>query len=263
MPGSPQKEALTVCGFCGVGCSLVIGSTDGRIVDVNPSHSDGTVNRSTLCIRGHFAHDFLNVPERLTVPLIRKEDQFTRTTWEEALDFVAERLLSIKGKYGPQSIAFLGSSKCTIEENYLFQKMARVVLTTNNVDNGAALSGRPAWRRLEERLGGGGRVKTLSELEHADVILVLGADPTQSAPVLGYHLRRASRIRRTPVIVVDPRRTDLVPFSSLWLPLNPNSDCELINSIASILLRKGSYDRDFIGRFTEGFNEYQDFPLFR
>ena len=256
--GSPQKEALTVCGFCGVGCSLVIGSTDGRIVDVNPSHSDGTVNRSTLCIRGHFAHDFLNVPERLTVPLIRKEDQFTRTTWEEALDFVAERLLSIKSKYGPQSIAFLGSSKCTIEENYLFQKMARVVLTTNNVDNGAALSGRPVWRRLEERLGGGGRVKTLSELEHADVILVLGADPTQSAPVLGYHLRRASRIRRTPVIVVDPRRTDLVPFSSLWLPLNPNSDCELINSIASILLRKGSYDGDFIGRFTEGFNEYQE-----
>jgi formate dehydrogenase alpha subunit len=120
--GSPQKEALTVCGFCGVGCSLVIGSTDGRIVDVNPSHSDGTVNRSTLCIRGHFAHDFLNVPERLTVPLIRKEDQFTKTTWEEALDFVAERLLSIKGKYGPQSIAFLGSSKCTIEENYLFRR---------------------------------------------------------------------------------------------------------------------------------------------
>jgi formate dehydrogenase alpha subunit len=106
-------------------------------------------------------------------------------------------------------------------------------------------------------LGGGGRVKTLSELEQADVIFVLGADPTQSAPVLGYHLRRASRIRRTPVIVVDPRRTDLVPFSSLWLSLNPNSDCELINSIASILLRKGSYDRDFIGRFTEGFSEYQ------
>ena len=256
--GSPQQEALTICGFCGVGCSLVIGSTDGRIVDVNPSHSNGTVNRSTLCIRGHFAHDFLNAPERLTVPLIRKDAGLTKTTWEEALDFVAERLLSIKSQYGPQSIAFLGSSKCTIEENYLFQKMARVVLATNNVDNGAALSGRPVWRRLKERLGGGGRIKPLSELEQAEVILVLGADPTQSSPVLGYHLRRASRIRKTPIIVVDPRRTDLIPFSSLWLPLNPNSDGELIHSLASNLLMKGAYDREFIERFTVGFDEYRE-----
>jgi len=255
--GSPQKEALTICGFCGVGCSLVIGSADGRIVEVNPAHSDGTVNRSTLCLRGHFAHDFLNAPERLTVPLIRKEDGLTRTTWEEALDFVAERLLSIKSQYGPQSIAFLGSSKCTNEENYLFQKLARVVLATNNVDNGGALSGRPVWRRLKERLGGG-RVKPLAELEQAEVILILGADPTQSSPVLGYHLRRASRIRRTPVIVVDPRRTDLIPFSALWLPLNPDSDGELIHGLASKLLIKGSYDRDFIGRFTAGFEEYRE-----
>jgi formate dehydrogenase alpha subunit len=255
--GSPQKEALTICGFCGVGCSLVMGSTEGRIVEVNPSHSDGTVNRSTLCLRGHFAHDFLNAPERLTVPLIRKEAGLTRTTWEEALDFVAARLLSIKSRYGPQSIAFLGSSKCTNEENYLFQKLARVGLATNNVDNGAALSGRPVWRRLEERLGGG-RVKPLAELEQAEVILVLGADPTQSSPVLGYHLRRASRIRRTPVIVVDPRRTDLIPFSALWLPLNPNSDSELIHALASKLLMEGSSDRDFIERFTAGFGAYRE-----
>lgn len=255
--GSPQKEALTVCGFCGVGCSLVMGSTDGRVVEVNPSHSDGTVNRSTLCVRGHFAHDFLNVPERLTVPLIRKEGGLASTSWDEAIDVVAERLRSIKSEYGPQSIAFLGSSKCTVEENYLFQKMARVMLTTNNVDNGSALSGRPAWKRLEERLGGGERVQALSQLEGAEVILVLGSDPTESAPVLGYHLRRASRARGTPVIVVDPRRTDLVPFSALWLRLRPDSDGELINGIASILLRKGSHDRAFVERFTEGFSEYQ------
>lgn len=255
--GSPQKEAFTVCGFCGVGCSLVVGSTDGRMVEVNPSHSDGTVNRSTLCVRGHFAHDFLNAPERLTVPLIRKEGGLERTTWEESIDFVSESLKSIKSEYGPQSIAFLGSSKCTVEENYLFQKMARAMLTTNNVDNGASLSGRPVWKRLDERIGGGGRVQALSQLEGAEVVLVLGSDPTESAPVLGYHLRRASRVRGTPVIVVDPRRTDLVPFSALWLPLCPNSDCELINGIASILLKKGSHDRAFIEKFTEGFSEYQ------
>ena len=255
--GSPQKEAPTVCGFCGVGCSLVVGSTDGRIVEVNPSHRDDTVNRSTLCIRGHFAHDFLDVPDRLTVPLIRKEEGLARAGWEEAIDHAAESLRSIKSKYGPQSIGFLGSSKCTIEENYLFQKMARVLLTTHNVDNGSALSGRPVWKRLEERLGGGGRVYSLSHLEDAEVILVLGSDPTESAPVVGYHLRRASRIKGTPIIVVDPRRTDLVPFSALWLPVSPNSDAELINGIASILLRKGSHAPAYIERFTQGFSEYQ------
>jgi formate dehydrogenase alpha subunit len=255
--GSPQREALTVCGFCGVGCSLVMGSTDGRLVEVNPSHGDHTVNRSTLCVRGHFAHDFLNSSERLTSPLIRKENGFEKASWEDALGLVAKKLLSVKSEYGPQSIALLGSSKCTIEENYLFQKIARVILSTNNVDNGGALSGRAVWRRFEERLDGGVRVKPLSELEQAEAILVLGADPTESAPVLGYHLRRASRKRGIPVIVVDPRKTDLVPFSSLWLSINPHSDSELIHGIAYILLKKGRYARDFVRRFTEGIESYQ------
>jgi formate dehydrogenase (NADP+) alpha subunit len=255
--GTPEREAPTLCGFCGVGCSLVIGSTDGRVVDVNPSHSDHTVNSSTLCVRGHFAHDFLNSSERLTTPLIRKEDGFAKVSWEEALDFVAKKLLSVKAKDGPQSIALLGSSKCSIEENYLFQKIARVMIGTNNVDNGSSLYGRAAWRRLEERLVGGGRVNPLSDLEKAEAIIVLGADPTQSAPVLGYHLRRAFRKKGIPVIVADPRRTELVSSSSLWLPLRPNSDSELINGIAQILLRKGQYDQGFVKSFTEGIDEYR------
>ena len=255
--GSPQREAPTLCGFCGVGCSLVIGSTNGQVVEVNPSHGDQTVNRSTLCVRGHFAHDYLNASERLTSPLIRKGNGLEKVSWEEAMGLVAEKLLSIKAKDGPQSIALLGSSKCTVEENYLFQKIARVVLATNNVDNGGALYGRAAWRRLEERLEGGGRVKPLSDLEQAEAVVVLGADPTQSVPVLGYHLRRAGRKRAIPLMVIDPRKTDLVAFSSLWLPLNPNSDSEFIHGIAHILLKKGWYDRDFVKSFTEGIDEYR------
>lgn len=256
--GSPQRESPTICGFCSVGCSLVIGSTDGQVVDVNPSHADGTVNQSTLCIRGHFAHDFLNAPQRLTLPLIRKADGFTTATWGEALDLVAERLLAIKGKYGPQSIGFFGSSKCTLEENYLFQKIARVLLATHNVDNGGSLMGRLVWKKLEERLDGGGRIRAFSDLDHADVILALGADPTQSVPVLGYYLKRACRTKRVPMIVADPRRTDLVSFSSLWLPLTPHSDSELINGLAAILLRKKSYNEDVVRVSTKGFEQYQE-----
>jgi formate dehydrogenase alpha subunit len=254
--GSPQKESSTICGFCGIGCSLVIGSTEEQLVEVNPSHREGTVNHSTLCIRGHFAHDFLNAPERLTVPLIRRAEGFEKATWDEALDLIAERLLSIKSRYGPQSIAFLGSSKCTVEENYLFQKIARVQVSSPNVDNGGSLSGRSVWKRVAERLDGGGRPRPLSELEHADVILVLGADPTQSVPVLGYYLKRASRMRGIPLIVADPRRTDLVSFSSLWLALKPGTDSELIHGLAAILLKRKFHDADFVSQFTSGFDQY-------
>ncbi|PKN26144.1 MAG: hypothetical protein CVU64_18445 [Deltaproteobacteria bacterium HGW-Deltaproteobacteria-21] len=256
--GSPERETATICGFCGVGCSLVIGSAGGRIVDVNPSREERTVNQSTLCVRGHFAHDFLNVPERLAVPLVRKEGELTKVAWDEALDLVSERLLAIKSRYGPQSIGFLGSSKCTNEENYLFQRIARVALATNNVDNGSALRGRAVWKRLQERLGRGVQVNPLSHLEQAEAVLVLGADPGQSAPVLGYHIRRVSRKKEVPVIVIDPRRTDLTPLSSLWLPVEPNTDSELIHAIAGILLRKGSYDADFVGKSAEGFQEYRE-----
>ncbi|HBF43719.1 MAG TPA: hypothetical protein DDW42_08865 [Desulfobacteraceae bacterium] len=256
--GSPQRELSTVCGFCGVGCSLVMGSVDGQIVEVNPSHKQKTVNRSTLCVRGHFTHDFLNVSERLSVPLIRKDGDLSPATWDKSLDLVAEGLMSIKEKYGSQSIAFLGSSKCTIEENYIFQKMARAIIETNNVDNGSYGSGTPIINRVNERLGGGGRITPLADLEEAEVIFMIGADPTETVPVVGYYLKRASRLKGIPLIVADPRKTGLIPFSSIWLSLSPNSDVELINGLASRLLKKKADDPSFIDRFTKGFDYYRD-----
>ena len=256
--GSPQDESVTLCGFCGVGCSLVMGSVDGQIVEVNPSHHDEAVNRSTLCVRGHFAHDFLNVSERLTSPLIRRDGELSPATWDEALDSVAEQLVSTKRKYGPQSLAFLGSSKCTLEENYLFQKLARAILAANNVDNGGYGSGKAVVNLITEKLDGGGRITPLASLEKAELVFVIGANPLQSVPVLGYFLKRASRMKGIPLIVADPRKTGLVPFSSLWLPLAPHSDCELINALAAILYTRKSYDTDFVSRFTEGFDLYRD-----
>ena len=256
--GSPQKELSSVCGFCGVGCSLVMGSVDNKIVEVNPSHKKDTVNLSTLCVRGHFAHDFLNDSERLTHPLIRSNGELSPATWDEAVEIVAKKLLAIKKKHGPQSLAFMGSSKCTVEENYLFQKMARVVFGTNNVDNGSYGSGRIISRRINEKLGENGRPMPLSGLEKADVIFVIGADPSQSAPVVSYYIKRASRMNKTPLIVADPRKTELVPFSSLWLPVAPHSDYAMIHALAAILYQRKSYDTDFLHTFTEGFDRYCD-----
>jgi formate dehydrogenase alpha subunit len=254
--GSPERESSTICGFCGVGCSLVMGSVDDQIVEVNPSHGEDAVNRSTLCVRGHFANDFLNAPERLNNPLIRDDGELKPVNWDDALEAVANGLTSIKKKNGPQSLAFFGSSKCTNEENYLFQKMARVVFGTNNVDNGGYGSGRPILASINDRLDGGCRVTPLPALEKAEIIFVLGANPTESLPVAGYYLKRASRIRGIPLIVADPRKTELVPFSSLWLALAPHSDCELLTALASILYRRKSYDADFINQFTRDFDIY-------
>jgi formate dehydrogenase alpha subunit len=256
--GSPQYESSTICGFCGVGCTIVIGSVDAQIVEVNPSHEDGTVNRSTLCVKGHFENDFLNSSKRLKTPLIRRNNELTPASWEEALDFVADRLISIKEENGPQSLAFLGSSKCTNEENYLFQKMARVIFGTNNIDNGGFIWGRHTIDTLNERLDGRERIKRLKDLERAELIFVLGADPLQSAPVAGYYLKRASRINKIPLIVVDPRKTELLPFASIWLQIAPQSDSALLNGLAAFLYRQNSYDTDFIKKFTEGFDLYRD-----
>jgi formate dehydrogenase alpha subunit len=256
--GNPDHEANSICGFCGVGCSLAMGTSNNRITEVNPAHLEKSVNGATLCVRGHFAHDYLNSADRLIAPMIQKEGAPDETeqapvSWEEALDQVAGRLIEIKNKYGPQSIAFMGSSKCSNEENYLFQKMARVSVGTNNVDNGGYCSGQFLMRVLDEKTDGGCRVSPLSDLESAETIVVLGADPNHSAPVVSYYLKRAAR-RGIPVVVADPRRTELVSFASMWIRPRLHTDLELINALAALLHEKKSYDLAFIDNYTEGFS---------
>lgn len=256
--GSPQTESISICAFCGVGCSLAMGQSTNQIIDVNPAHLPQSVNKATLCVRGHFAHDFLNSSKRLIAPLVLKttEDDnasLTPVSWEETLDEVAGRLQKIKNEEGPQSIAFIGSSKCTNEENYLFQKIARVLIGTNNIDNGGYVCGQFLTTFFDQKTAGGCRLNRLSGIEAADIVMVLGADPSHSLPVLGYHLKRAAR-NGTPLIVVDPRRTELVGFASSWLQIRPRSDLELINAMAAILHDTNTYDSRFVDRYAEGFS---------
>jgi formate dehydrogenase alpha subunit len=259
--GSPQRETLSVCGFCGVGCSLAMGVVDEKVVEVNPSRRHDSVNRATLCVRGHFAHDFLNAAARLISPLMPKSENGEKTqmvpvSWDAALDAVAGRLMDIKKENGPQSIAFLGSSKCTNEENYLFQKIARVLVGTNHVDNGGYLSGRSLPSLLDDRTDNGCRVNALADLETAQAILVIGADPNHSVPVVSYYLKRAAD-RGVPMILADPRPTELVKFAALWLQVKPDSDLELINGLTALLHRRNAYDLAFIDRYTENFSLYR------
>jgi formate dehydrogenase alpha subunit len=268
--GTPERESTSICGFCGVGCSLTLGVAGNQIVDVNPSHIEKSVNDATLCVRGHFAHDFLNSAQRLTQPLVRQEDELIPTSWDEASAVIAKRMLEIKNQHGPESIAFLGSSKCSNEENYLFQKIARTIIGTNNVDNGGYMSGRLFLDLVEERTDEAGRFNffagPLSGLEQAEVIFVLGAEPAQTTPVLDYYLRRSVR-KGIPLIAANPRKTDLTVSASVWL--HPHASLlskknlldpfylELINLISAQLIDKQAADTSFISRFTSGYEEYK------
>jgi formate dehydrogenase alpha subunit len=259
--GSPEQESMSICGFCSVGCSLAMGSADNRLVDVNPAHLPRSVNGATLCVRGHFAHDFLNSPQRLISPLGRKNgeqasDELTPLAWDDALESVAQRLMEIKNENGPQSIGFLGSSKCSNEENYLFQKMARVLIGTNNVDNGGYVFGQSLLKVFDEKTHGGYRVNRLADLLKAEVILALGADPNHSVPVVSYYLKRAAH-QGIPLIVVDPRQTELTNFASIWLPIKPQTDLEVLNAMSALLHEKEAYDPKFIDRYTEGFSLFR------
>ena len=165
---------------------------------------------------------------RLITPLGRKKgnqttDELVPLTWDEALGTLTKRLLEIKSDNGPQSIAFLGSSKCSNEENYLFGKIARVMIGTNNVDNGGYIFGQPLMKVLDEKTAGGYRLNRLADLENAEAILVLGADPNHSVPVVSYYLKKAAQ-KGIPLILVDPRKTELAAFASIWLAIKPQSD---------------------------------------
>ncbi len=259
--GVPEREVDTVCGFCGVGCRLRLGAVGGLVMEANPSTGIKSVNGTTLCVRGHFGHDYLNTPKRLTQPMIRKEGELVPASWEEALQETARRLLQIREQHGPRSIAFLGSSKCTNEENYLFQKIARSLLKTNNLDNGGYALGRRLLNCIEKRTDGSGRFNffagSLSGLEKSDIILVIGADPPQSMPVVGYYLKRGA-VDGIPLIVVDPRKTELTRYSTLWLPVRPGADADLIHAIAALILGQKGQDASFVDRFTEGFRGYAE-----
>jgi len=268
--GTPERESNSICGFCSVGCNLTLGVAGDQVVTVNPSHVENSVNDATLCVRGHFGHDFLNSPQRLTQPRIRKEGEFTLASWDEALETTAKRLLDIKKQHGPDSIAFFGSSKCSNEENYLFQKIARTIIKTNNVDNGGYMSGRHFLDMVEERTDKAGRFNffagPLKGLEQSEVIFILGAEPAQTAPVFDYYLKRSAK-KGTPLVVVNPRKTNLTNGASVWIKPSdsslPEQSCsdafylEFINLISARILAREAVDTSFISRFTSGYEEYK------
>ena len=250
--GTTQTNISTTCPFCGCGCSISLEVKDNQIVRARPGKGSA-VNRGTLCVKGGYGYDFVHSPERLTSPLVKVNGDFEAVSWEQALALVASELTRIKEAHGPSSLALLSSSKCTNEENYLLQRLARGVLGTNNIDNGSRLYSAASIIGLGSAVGFPGTTSPLDGLEQSEVILVIGANLTSSAPAVGYAVKQAVKYKSAKLLVVDPQQTKLSSFAHLWLRPKIGTDVALINGLAKVIVTEGLLDEEFVTRRTDNF----------
>ncbi|RKR19628.1 formate dehydrogenase subunit alpha [Arthrobacter oryzae] len=247
-----ERQTLTTCGYCGVGCSLEVSTRDNAIMTVRPA-GDGSVNRGHACVKGRFAHGFLGSAERLTTPLIRRNGTLAPATWDEAVGYVAARLTVIRDT-DPDGFALISSARATNEENYLAQKFARALMGTNNVDNCARLCHAPSAAGLAATFGLGGGTNPFDDLDRCDAILLAGANPTAAHPVVGSRIfQRVMDGAR--LVVVDPRRTSLARHADLHLRPRPGTNVAVFNGLAHVLAREGLVDTAFVGAHTGGYDE--------
>ena len=255
MRESRIRKTKTVCTYCGVGCSFDIWTKDRHILKVEPS--EGAANGISTCIKGKFAWDFVNSGDRLTKPLIREGDKFREASWDEALNLVARRFAEIKARNGPDSLAFISSSKCTNEESYLMQKLARAVIGTNNMDNCSRYCQAPATMGLFRTVGYGGDSGSIKDIEHASLGIIIGSNTAESHPVLATRVKRAHKLHGQKLIVFDLRENEMATRADLFLRPKPGSDLVWLCAITRYILENGLAKTSFIDQWVNGLEEYK------
>jgi formate dehydrogenase major subunit len=255
MRESRIRRTKTVCTYCGVGCSFEVWSKDRHILKVEPEH--GPTNGISTCVKGKFGWDFVNSTDRLTQPLIREGDKFRAASWEEALQLIAGRLSEIKAKDGPDSIAFISSSKCTNEESYLMQKLARAVVGTNNIDNCSRYCQAPATTGLFRTVGYGGDSGSISDIAKAGLVLIIGSNTAESHPVLATRVKSAHKLRGQKLIVADLREHEMARRADVFLRPQPGTDLVWLSAISRYILDEGLAKTAFLDRWVNGLEAYR------
>jgi len=255
MRESRIRRTKTVCTYCGVGCSFDIWTKGRDILKVVPA--EGPANGISTCIKGKFAWDFVNSSERLTKPLIREAGTFREATWDEALNLVARRLTEIKAANGPDSLAFISSSKCTNEESYLMQKLARAVVGTNNMDNCSRYCQSPATVGLWRTVGLGGDSGSIKDIENASLVLIIGSNTAESHPVLATRVKRAHKLRGQKLIVSDLRENEMARRADIFLHPKPGTDLVWLSAITRYILENGMAKTSFLDQWVNGLEAYQ------
>jgi len=248
------KSVLTTCPYCGCGCNMFLQVMDGHLVGTLPSKTH-VISQGSLCIKGWNAHEWVESPDRLRTPLIRGDDgELHPASWDEAMDLIGTKLKAIIEGHGGDAVGLLSSARCTNEENYLMQKLARAVIGTNNIDHCARLCHSSTVAGLAGTLGSGAMTNSTPDIPLADCILVTGSNTVESHPLIGSRVILAKH-RGAKLIVVDPRETPLSQMADIWLHQRPGTDIAWLNSMMHVILREGLEDEQFIKTRTEGFED--------
>ncbi len=248
------KKTKTVCTYCGVGCSFDVWTRDRHILKIEPAH--GPANGISTCIKGKFAWEFVNSEERLRKPLKREGDTFVEIEWDEAIAMIAENFTKIKKEHGPDALAFIASSKCTNEESYLMQKLARAVVGTNNVDNCSRYCQTPASKGLSRTVGYGGDSGSIADIEMADLVICVGTNTTESHPVLATRVKRSHKHRGQRLIVSDIRKHEMAERADIFIRPNPSTDEVWIQAVTKHLIDTGRHNQAFIDKWVNKWPEF-------
>ena len=263
--GVPDRTVLTTCAYCGVGCSFKAELKGDQLIRMTP-HKDGKANHGHSCVKGRFAWGYASHPDRVTTPLIREKitDPWREATWDEAISFAAARLKACQTKYGRKSIGAISSSRCTIEEVWVVQKLVRTAFGNNNVDTCARVCHSPTGYGLKQTFGTSAGTQDFDSVEEADVILIIGANPTDAHPVFASQMKRRLR-QGAKLIIADPRAIDLVRTPHIaaahHLQLLPGTNVALINALAHVAATEGLLAQSFIDERCDrqSFREWLDF----
>jgi formate dehydrogenase major subunit len=263
--GQPDHSEITTCAYCGVGCSFKAEMKGTQVVRMVPN-KDGGANHGHSCVKGRFAWGYATHPDRIRTPMIRKKitDPWEEVSWDEAIAYAASEFKRIQAKYGRGAVGGITSSRCTNEETYLVQKLVRAAFGNNNVDTCARVCHSPTGYGLKTTLGESAGTQDFDSVEEADVVVVIGANPTDGHPVFASQMKRRLR-EGAKLIVVDPRTIDLVRMphveADYHLKLLPGTNVAVINALAHVIVTEGLHKEDFVRARCEP-KEYEKWKTF-
>ncbi len=266
----PDHSVVTTCAYCGVGCSFKAEMKGDELIRMVP-YKDGKANRGHSCVKGRFAYGYANHKERILKPMIREKitDPWREVSWEEALTHTANEFRRLQYQYGKGSVGGITSSRCTNEETYLVQKLVRQGFGNNNVDTCARVCHSPTGYGLGQTFGTSAGTQDFDSIEHTDVVLIIGANPTDAHPVFASRMKKRLRGTATrpgaKLIVLDPRRTDIVRSAHVeaqhHLPLKPGTNVAMLTALAHVIVTEGLFDEAFIRERCD-WDEFQDWASF-
>ena len=248
-----DKKVRTVCSYCGVGCNLEVAVKNDEVLSIRAPQD--AINSGHTCLKGRYAFKFYNHPDRLTSPLIRKNGELTPCSWDEALDFIKGKFETIRNEHGSDAIAGISSARCSNEENFMFQKMIRQIVGTNNIDCCARVCHSPTAWGMQQSFGTGAGTNPATDIPLADLMIVIGANPTAAHPVTGAKIKQQA-LSGASLIVIDPVRTELARLADYHLQLKPGTNVAVLNMIQYFIVEAGLVDYDFIEERCEGGLEF-------